>query len=180
MASPKTTSRAGPGLAYRPSNPPGLGYDSDGDDDRRRLRGRLNFTAIFRLAVAGLAFSDIIVWISLSLISIQYSFVIIVFVELFVVIGWNLSLVIPPSFITRVLPEFLCRIGGWTCALIGEDGHERLLRKFKTKPQKQRKLVLRAVGDVMLGLSIMLIMGELGQEARATPVSLGAMLTSSC
>lgn len=163
MASSQTTCRAGPDVAYRPLNSPSLGDDSD-FDDRRKWKVTLSLTEIFRLVVAGLAFSDIIVWLALSLISIRYSCVIIAFLELFLVVGWNLCLVSPPSRVARALPRILCQIGDWTCAINGKDKDDRLPRKPLTKPQKQRKLVLKALVDMALGVSIIVIMGESSQQ----------------
>src|SRR5689334_23237599 len=118
MAESMTTSAISPGIspgmAYRPLNSPSL-YGSDSDDERRWTLS-FNLATAFRLLAIVAALADIITWSAMGPV---HSSVLVVFVELFLVLGWNFVLVLPQSRVTRVLPAVVCQIGDCDCIFNG-------------------------------------------------------------
>ncbi|KAK4157067.1 hypothetical protein C8A00DRAFT_40550 [Chaetomidium leptoderma] len=134
MATSSMGAGTNPGMAYQPLN-----------------------SSVFRLLTAALAFAGIIIWIVLGLISIQFSPIVLVFVEMFLVVGWNIAHVLPRRRFTQGFPTVLCQVGDCACVFNDDDG---LPKKPVTKAQKRMKIVGTAMVDLALGLTIVVIMGD--------------------
>ncbi|KAK4042341.1 hypothetical protein C8A01DRAFT_14012 [Parachaetomium inaequale] len=172
MAGSVTTSAISPGIspgmAYRPLNFPSL-YGSDTDDERRWTLS-FNLATVFRVLVTVAALADIITWSRMGPI---HSTVLVVFVELFIVLGWNVVLLLPQSRVTRVLPAVVCQIGDCDCVFNSDDDEEGWPRKPKNKQQKRWKLLFTALVDLVLGLTTTIIMSD-GLELILAVISLVA------
>jgi hypothetical protein len=159
MAGSMTTSTISPGItpgmAYRPVNSPSL-YGSDIDDDRRWTLS-FNLATVFRALVTVAALTAIITWSSMRPV---HSTVFGVFVELFIILGWNFVLLLPQSRVTRMLPAVVCQIGDCDCVFNGDDDEEGRPRKPKNKQQKRWKLLFTALVDLVLGLTTTIIMSK--------------------
>lgn len=146
-----------PAMVYQPLGSAGLGYGSDDEDNERRWLVRADLITILRVPATLLAFADIVAWICLN---IPNGLVVVAFVALFLVVGWNIALVLPRSRFTRVLPTVLCQVGDWVCGVNGDDDSNDRPRKPISKRQKRTKLILIALVDLALGLVITIFIGQ--------------------
>ncbi|KAK3292645.1 uncharacterized protein B0H64DRAFT_233596 [Chaetomium fimeti] len=142
-----------PAMAYQPIGSPSLGYGNDDGDNERKWMTTFSLTTTFRILVALFAFADIVASISLRLTSGSGLFVV-VFIALFLVLGWNLALLQPRSRFIRALPAVSCRVGDYICGFNGDDDHDERLEKPRSKKQKRAKLILVAFVDLVLGLIV--------------------------
>lgn len=145
-----------PSMAYQPLNSPDLGYRIDGEENDRGWKVSFHFATAFRLVVALLALVDIIIWCIVGISGFRS--VTLVFIELFLVLAWNLVLLLPQSRFVRGLPTVVCQVGD--CAyVLNENGlEEGRARKPQSRRQKRQKFVLTAIVDLAFGLSIVIIM----------------------
>jgi hypothetical protein len=158
-------------MVYQPLGSAGLGYGSDDEDNERKCSLRTDLITMIRIPVTLLAFADIVTWMCLGL---PNSFVVIVFFLLFLVVGWNSTLVLPRSRFTRALPTVFCQVGNWVCGFNEDDDPDGRPRKPNSKKQKRRRLILIALVDLALGLIVTILMGEFTKKKEAeTDVCLG-------
>jgi hypothetical protein len=148
--------KASPAMVYQPPASPDLGYGIDDEDNERRWSVRAGLITMLRIPVTVLAFSDIIAWICLDL---PTGPVVGVFVMLFLVVAWNLALVLPRSRFTRALPAVVCQVGDCVWRLNGDGGRDGRPRKPISRKQKRARLILIALVDLALGLLITILLG---------------------
>lgn len=161
MTAPGTS----PAMVYQPPSSSSLGYSSDDEDNERRWSVKTDLITMFRILVTLLALADIVTWICLGLTGGPLAAV---FFALFLVVGWNLALVLPQSRFTRALPAVVCQVGGCVCGFNGDDDQDGQLRKPSSRKQKRTKLILIALVDFFLGLVITIAMGE-STEGKKSP-----------
>lgn len=160
MAAPGT----GPAMVYQPLGSAALGHGSDDEDNERRWMVKSDLITVLRILVTLLAFADIVTWLSLGLAS---GTLVVAFIALFLVVGWNLTLVLPRSSFTRSLPAVVCQIGDCVCGFGGDHNQDDRPRKPKSRKQRRAKLIFIALVDLALGLIIVIFMCEStdGREA---------------
>ncbi|KAH6616916.1 hypothetical protein F5144DRAFT_606440 [Chaetomium tenue] len=151
MAAPGT----GPSMVYQPLGSAALGYGSDDEDSERRWLVKTDLITVLRILVALLAFADVVTWLSLGLTG---GSLVVAFIALFLIVGWNLALVLPRSPFTRSLPAVVCQVGDCVCGFGGDNDEDGGLRKPKSRKQKRAKLILIALVDLALGLIIIIFM----------------------
>ncbi|EAQ85031.1 predicted protein [Chaetomium globosum CBS 148.51] len=154
MAAPGT----GPAMVYQPLGSAALGHGSDDEDNERRWMVKSDLITVLRILVTLLAFADIVTWLSLGLAS---GTLVVAFIALFLVVGWNLTLVLPRSSFTRSLPAVVCQIGDCVCGFGGDHNQDDRPRKPKSRKQRRAKLIFIALVDLALGLIIVIFMWAL-------------------
>lgn len=155
------TGGVSPAMAYQPLHSPGYGHGSDGENDGRRRKVTFSLTTMVRILVTLTAFVNIIVWIKLGVINPRYSPLYLVFMGLFLVIIWNLAVLVP-----RSLPTLGCQIGSTYWVLNDGDHRDWPLNKPRVRLARWKRCLLTAAVDVFFGLTIILIMSESSWQNR--------------
>ncbi|KAL2127381.1 hypothetical protein VTI74DRAFT_10830 [Chaetomium olivicolor] len=159
MASP-TGVAPSPGMTYQPLSPPALSYRIDDDNDDRRWRVSIRITNVVRLVLIPLAFVNIVVWGVKGVINPVYSDLYVAYIFMFLVLFWNLFLIVRSIRCTgwlRHLPVIVCKIGDCSCVLNGDEEDHDVPRKpsrFDSKRWKRIKLLLTTVIDLGFGATI--------------------------